>query len=146
MELIEGKGACPPEDSNGIEKCACAWADFLHEYKANPNTKKMKNCVKVIETTASDYTHDWLTGRSVPCRPLEYDIARHRLLLRTMLSGGYLCTYICFFIPTLLRIRLCCIVLICKACIHTATYIHSYMHTYTHTNTHTLYRSTSDQA
>ena len=87
VELIEGKGACPPENSTGLDGAGSdSWANILHEYKANPNSREMKESIKEIET-ASNYRSDWLTGRPVPCRPLEYDIERHRLLLAAMLAG-----------------------------------------------------------
>ena len=94
VELIEGKGACPPEDSNGIRKGGNSWGRFLRQYIANATSKKVKESIRTIETTASNYTKDWLTGRSVPFRPLEYDIDRHRLLLSTMLAGGYIYAYL----------------------------------------------------
>lgn len=88
IELISGSGACPPEDSNGLQgKGNGSYADFLEEYKANPKSAKSIRAMRDIQTEASNYNSSWLTGRPVPFRPLEYDLAYHRRLLGAMVQG-----------------------------------------------------------
>jgi hypothetical protein len=88
VEILEGKGACPPEDSNGLEGMGIDhFHTFLEEYKRNPNSVKVKKAIKEVETTACNYTQNWLTGQPVRFRPLEYPIEMHRQVLHGMISG-----------------------------------------------------------
>ena len=55
---IDGKGARPPEDSNGLDgKGAPSFAEFLDMYKKNPKTAKMRDAVKEASKHARNYTN-----------------------------------------------------------------------------------------
>ena len=85
--LLDGAGACPPEDGNGLESKSCSgYAQFLAEYKKNPKKLKMKEAIREVNRHATNYNSSWL-GHPVPFRPLEFDIARHRMLMKAMLAG-----------------------------------------------------------
>ena len=60
---LDGKGARPPEDSNGLDgKGAPSFAEFLDMYKKNPKTAKMRDAVKEASKHARNYTNStfWL--------------------------------------------------------------------------------------
>ena len=47
VTLVDGRGACPSEESNGLEGKGCdSYREFLDEYKRNPKRPKMKKVVK----------------------------------------------------------------------------------------------------
>ena len=88
VELLEGAGACPPEDSNGLSEKGCqGYFDFLEEYKQNPKSAASLEAIRTVERTAMNYTSNWLTHRPVPFRPLAFDLEHHRLMLRAMMAG-----------------------------------------------------------
>mmetsp|Transcript_6115 Transcript_6115/g.13337 ORF Transcript_6115/g.13337 Transcript_6115/m.13337 type:complete len:464 (+) Transcript_6115:108-1499(+) len=85
--LIDGAGACPPEDGNGLDgKSNCGYAEFLSSYKKNRKKLKMKEAVREATRTATNYAKPWM-GPPVKFRPLEFDIAFHRRMLQSMLAG-----------------------------------------------------------
>jgi hypothetical protein len=87
VSLVEGKGSCPPEDSNGLDGKGCSsYAEFLKSYKKNPRKIKMKKALK--EASASvNYTNPWVGGPPIPFKPLDFNIVYHRKLLSLMLAG-----------------------------------------------------------
>lgn len=87
VTLLAGKGACPPEDSNGIEaqgKSCEGYAKFLAAYKRNPKKKDMKKAVREA-SQSQNYASPWLGGPPIAFKPLHFDICYHRNLLRHML-------------------------------------------------------------
>ena len=47
--LLDGAGACPPEDSNGLDGKGCSsYANFLAEYKKHPKKIRLKEAVREI--------------------------------------------------------------------------------------------------
>jgi hypothetical protein len=56
ITIIHGKGACPPEDSNGLDKQNGGNIDFgtlLNKFTTDP--KSCSKAIKMIETSASNY-------------------------------------------------------------------------------------------
>ena len=50
VELLDGEGACPPEDSNGLDgKGGRSSAEFLERYSRHP-----KNCKRAITHNKTD--------------------------------------------------------------------------------------------
>ena len=87
VTLMAGGGACPPEDSFGLDsKGSRAYADFLEAYKRNPKKQKMKEVVKEA-SRAINYSRPWMGCAPIPFKPLEFNIIYHRMLLSLMLSG-----------------------------------------------------------
>ena len=92
VTLMAGKGACPPEDSNGLDsKGYSAYADFLKAYKRNPKKQKMKEAVKEASRSIN-YSKPWAGGPPIPFKPLEFNIEYHRMLLSLMIAGPALKT------------------------------------------------------
>ena len=87
VELLGGYGACPPEDSNGLEEKGCrGYRDFLDTYKKNPRSSQMKTAL--AEASGSvNYRNNWLTGQSMRFTPENFDLPLHRAMLEAMLSG-----------------------------------------------------------
>lgn len=86
--LLGGAGACPPEDSNGMDGSGSyGYAEFLKEYKAKPKSLKMKEAIRNAETSAINYSKPWMGGPPLKFRPLNFDIVRHRLYLKAMIAG-----------------------------------------------------------
>ena len=88
VTILDGKGACPPEDSNGLDKSRGGnfdFADLLNKYVSNP--KSCAKQIRQIETTASNYTKHWLTSGPIKFEPLKYDVAFHQLVLDRMIEG-----------------------------------------------------------
>ena len=87
VTLMAGAGACPPEDSNGLDGKGCnAYADFLKAYKRNPKKQKMKEAVK--EASGSiNYSRPWTGGPPIPFKPFEFNIEYHRMLMEAMIAG-----------------------------------------------------------
>ena len=87
VTLMEGAGACPPEDSNGLDaKGYRAYRDFLKEYKRNPKKQKMKEAIKEIRRS-NNYARSWIGGLPIPFKPLEFNIEYHRMLMKAMIAG-----------------------------------------------------------
>eukprot|EP00986_Skeletonema_menzelii_P002932 scaffold848_cov153-Skeletonema_menzelii.AAC.13 len=87
VTLMAGGGACPPEDSNGLDsKGSGSYADFLEAYKSNPKKQKMKEAVKEA-SRAVNYSQPWIGCAPIPFKPLDFNIEYHRMLLSAMLSG-----------------------------------------------------------
>ena len=87
VTLVAGKGACPPEDSNGLgEKGCMSYANFLKSYKKNPKKLKMKEAVKEASKSIN-YSKPWSGGPPMPFKPLEFNLAYHRAILKTMILG-----------------------------------------------------------
>ena len=85
--LVDGAGACPPEDSNGLDCAGCnGYADFLQEYKRTPTSRRMKEKINEIENSARNYSHPW-TGVPIKFTPLVFDVEYHRSVLKMMLVG-----------------------------------------------------------
>jgi len=92
VTLMAGEGACPPEDSNGLDSKGCAaYADFLNAYKRNPKKQKMKEAVKEASRSVN-YSKPWTGGPPIPFKPLEFNIEYHRMLLSLMIAGPALKT------------------------------------------------------
>eukprot|EP01104_Vermistella_antarctica_P020311 TRINITY_DN864_c0_g1_i2.p1 TRINITY_DN864_c0_g1~~TRINITY_DN864_c0_g1_i2.p1 ORF type:complete len:444 (+),score=88.20 TRINITY_DN864_c0_g1_i2:48-1334(+) len=88
VELIDGRGAPPPEDSNGLKsKGPRAYRQLLEICKKTPKSAAVKQATQEIERSASNYTSSWLTGRPIKFKPFDYDLEFHRLMLRGMLLG-----------------------------------------------------------
>lgn len=86
VALINGKGACPPEDSNGLESRGCeSYAEFLVDYKKNPSNSKMIRAVRKASQSVN-YSRPWM-GPPITFRPLELNLSHHRRMLNSMLSG-----------------------------------------------------------
>ena len=74
VTLMAGQGACPPEDSNGLDsKGYSAYADFLKAYKRNPKKQKMKEAMKEASRSIN-YSKPWAGGPPIPFKPLEFNI------------------------------------------------------------------------
>ena len=87
VTLISGNGACPPEDSNGLEEKGCiSYADFLKSYKKNPKKLRMKEAVKEASKSIN-YSKPWLGGPPIPFKPLEFSLEYHRNVLKQMIAG-----------------------------------------------------------
>lgn len=87
VTLVAGKGACPPEDSNGLDsKGFSAYADFLKDYKRKPKSPKMKDAVREA-SRAMNYSRPWDGSPPMKFQPLEFNIEYHRRLLRLMIAG-----------------------------------------------------------
>lgn len=92
VTLMAGEGACPPEDSNGLDsKGFSAYADFLKEYKRKPKSQKMKEAVREA-SRAINYSQPWDGSPPMKFQPLEFNIEYHRRLLRLMIAGPALKT------------------------------------------------------
>ena len=92
VNLMAGKGACPPEDSNGLDSKGCgAYADFLVAYKRNPKKQKMKESVKEASRSVN-YSTPWTGGPPIPFKPLDFNLEYHRRLLSLMISGPHVKT------------------------------------------------------
>jgi len=87
--LIDGRGACPPEDSNGLDgKGGRAYADFLRAFsERGPNSGDVAAAIAEVEASATNYVEDSLTGAPRRFRPDEYDLAFHRAKLDRFLAG-----------------------------------------------------------
>jgi hypothetical protein len=87
VSLVEGKGSCPPEDSNGLDGKGCTfYAQFLKTYKKNPRWPEMKKAVKEASRSIN-YSRPWAGGPPIPFKPLDFNIVYHRKLLSQMLAG-----------------------------------------------------------
>ncbi|KAL9179262.1 hypothetical protein ACHAXT_008552 [Thalassiosira profunda] len=87
VTLINGAGACPPEDSNGLTGMGCSsYREFLDEYKKNPHKAKIKKVVNEA-SRSSNYASPWDGGQPLKLKPLHFDIVHHRRLLKLMLAG-----------------------------------------------------------
>ena len=87
VTLMAGEGACPPEDSIGLDSKGCrAYADFLKAYKRNPKKLKMKEAVKEA-SRSMNYSQPWDGSPPIPFKPLEFNIRYHRRLLSLIISG-----------------------------------------------------------
>jgi hypothetical protein len=79
--LIDGAGACPPEDGNGMDgKSNDDYAEFLNRFKKNPKKPKMKEAVREVSRSATNYANPWM-GPPISFKPLEFDVVFHRLVL-----------------------------------------------------------------
>ena len=86
VELLDGAGACPPEDSNGLDgKGNEPYCEFLEAYKKNP--RSVSRVVRDIETTAYNYKSHCVTGKPVKFDPFKFDIHMTRVILDATLSG-----------------------------------------------------------
>lgn len=80
VRLLDGFGACPPEDSNGLEGKGCAsYAAFLKKYKAKPAA-----CKKAIAEASASVNY-----KVTPLRfdPLTFHIEYHRMMLAALMEG-----------------------------------------------------------
>ena len=85
ITIIDGKGACPPEDSNGLEdKSNASYAEFLRKYIVSPNS--CTEAIKTIQSSAVNYSMHCF-GVPIQFRPLEYDIPLHQFVLDLMIEG-----------------------------------------------------------
>ncbi len=88
VELLDGAGACPPEDSNGLSaKGVEAYREFLDLYKANPKSPDVRESIKQVEEYSVNYNKHWLTQRPLPFKPLDFSLDLHRRTLQAMVSG-----------------------------------------------------------
>jgi Plasmid pRiA4b ORF-3-like protein/MYND finger len=85
VHLLDGAGACPPEDGNGLD--GLRYSEFLQEYKANPNSSKMKKTIRSVESSAVNYSKPWTGCEPIKFRPPDFDIQHHRLFLDLMIAG-----------------------------------------------------------
>ena len=84
-ELLEGGGACPPEDSNGLEgKGNRSYAEFLAQYRRHPAS--CRAAIREMEKGAVNYSEPWI-GPPRRFEPLTFDLQWHRDLLNAMLAG-----------------------------------------------------------
>ena len=84
--LMDGAGACPPEDSMGLEcKGNKGYSLFIEEYSKNPD---MKSCKKVIARAsyARNYQSHWLTRIPVLFNPMRYSLESYRYILESLLN------------------------------------------------------------
>lgn len=80
VELLDGRGDCPPEDSNGLVDKGCySYSKFLDKYKAHPGS--CKTAIKEASQSVNFKT------RPVPYDPLRFNIGYHRALLTSVLLG-----------------------------------------------------------
>lgn len=87
VELLDGYGACPPEDSIGLNNIGIEqYRQFLQAYKINPQDKKVMKIIHEIETKAQNYCNP-TTGKSISFKPLYFDMNYHKLLLHWLLNG-----------------------------------------------------------
>lgn len=85
VTIIDGKGACPPEDSNGLEgKGNSSYGELLEKYQNDPDS--CKKAIKVIEQTATNYAQHWL-GSPIKFNPLKYDMKLSQYMLDKMVEG-----------------------------------------------------------
>jgi hypothetical protein len=88
VELLDGRGSCPPEDSIGLAGMSVEhYRDLLKAYKANSNAPKVKQAIREIETKAMNYKPHCNQCGLNPFRPLEFNINRHRHMLDSILAG-----------------------------------------------------------
>ena len=72
--LLAGYGACPPEDSNGLDGMGnFAYRAFLDLYKANPSSKQIKSALTEASHSVN-YRKNWLTGQIRPFQPERFNI------------------------------------------------------------------------
>jgi hypothetical protein len=84
---LDGAGACPPEDSNGLDGKSCrSYANFLAEYKKHPKRIRLKEAVREINRSAQKYCNPWM-GPAIRIKPLDFDIDYHRLFLTVIIAG-----------------------------------------------------------
>jgi len=80
VALLAGHGACPPEDSCGIENQGCeGYADLLYTYKDTP-----EKCKKALRA-ASEAANYAQRGRTFS--PLRFDLQYHQYDLALVLLG-----------------------------------------------------------
>jgi hypothetical protein len=93
--LLDGAGACPPEDSNGLDGKSCrSYANFLAEYKKHPKRIRLKEVVREINRSAQkycnrsaqNYCNPWM-GPAIRIKPLDFDIDYRRLFLTVIIAG-----------------------------------------------------------
>lgn len=80
VRILDGFGACPPEDSNGLEGKGCAsYAEFLKKYKSKPQA-----CKKALKEAAASTNYQ---QTPFGFDPLTFNINYHRVLLEALMSG-----------------------------------------------------------
>jgi hypothetical protein len=86
VALLDGVGACPPEDSTGLGdgSGSDAYAEFMTKFKKNP-----KSCQKGINAAqnAVNYRSNWLTGSPLTFEPGRFNLNFHRVMLEAMVAG-----------------------------------------------------------
>lgn len=86
VNLLDGFGACPPEDGKGVEGRGClGYAEFLRAYKKNPRKPKVKEAVREMKTA-----HNYAPSAGSPntnFNPLHFDIDLHRRMLKQAVAG-----------------------------------------------------------
>jgi len=88
--VIDGCGACPPEDGNGIPEKYCRdYAGFLSYYKKKP--KKCRQIIRDVERKACNYCIPPSTSgyerKQIKFNPLVFDLEYHRQLLAVSIAG-----------------------------------------------------------
>ena len=84
--VVDGGGACPPEDGNGIPDKFCRnYTGFLSYYKKKP--KKCRQIIRDVERLACNYSSCWLTNQPRKFNPLVFDLEYHRQRLAVSITG-----------------------------------------------------------
>ena len=87
VTLMGGRGACPPEDSLGLDRQGCkGYEEFLNDYKSNPNEEEVQEVMKKARS-ALNYSRPWTGGPPIPFKPLEFNIEYHRMVMNAMIAG-----------------------------------------------------------
>lgn len=85
--LLDGSGACPPENGTGVEARGClGYAEFLRLYKKNPKKPKVKQALREMRT-AHNYATFLIGTSNTKFDPLYFDINLHRRLLDEAVAG-----------------------------------------------------------
>jgi len=86
VSLLDGAGACPPEDGKGVEKRGClGYAEFLSSFKKNPRKPKMREAIREMKTA-----HNCAPSAGRPntnFNPLHFDIEQQRRILEQAIAG-----------------------------------------------------------
>lgn len=87
VQILDGRCACPPEDSNGLPESGCeGYEQLLNLFRKNPHA-----CAKAIHEGSQSVNYCGSpVGELRPSsfqNPLVYDLEHHQKLLRLLLGG-----------------------------------------------------------
>lgn len=86
VQLLDGFGACPPEDGRGVDGRGClGYAEFLRAYKNNPRKPKIREAIKKMGTAKNITAKPGMPRTRFD--PLRFDIGLHRKALEKSIEG-----------------------------------------------------------